>query len=73
MYFIYYFTNAGTGINRMYFPVSERKIRNNLDSGVGSCVSGLYGCAELLISLFAHRSLSYYNADVLFALSKTME
>lgn len=73
MYFIYYFTNAGTGINRMYFPVSERKIRNNLDSGVGSCVSGLYGCAELLINLFAHRSLSYYNADVLFALSKTME
>ena len=32
----------------MYFPVSERKIRHNLDSSAGSCDSGLYGCAGVL-------------------------
>lgn len=30
------------------FPVSERKIRHNLDSSAGSCDSGLYGCAGVL-------------------------
>ena len=46
--FIYYVTNARTDINWMYFPVSERKIRHNLDSSAGSCDSGLYGCAGVL-------------------------